>query len=94
MHSFFTLSDLPVGGSAVIHSMSTGRAGLTRLRELGLTPGTRVQVIRRAPLGEPIQITVRGSHLAMRGLEASQIRLTQVEQPIVHLGSVVHSPAV
>lgn len=78
MHSILTLADLPVGGSGVIHSMSTGSAGLTRLRELGLTPGAKVHVVRRAPLGEPIQVTVRGSHLAMRGQEASHIRLTDV----------------
>lgn len=71
-----TLAQLPVGQQAVIHSMPTGRAGLTRLRELGLTPGARVRMVRRAPLGEPIEITVRGSHLAMRNHEAADIAIT------------------
>lgn len=71
-----TLSQLPVGKSGIIHSMPTGRAGLTRLRELGLTPGARVTMVRRAPLGEPIEITVRGSHLAMRNHEAAHISIT------------------
>jgi len=82
MHAFSTLSDLPVGGAAVIHQMPTGRVGLTRLRELGLVPGTRVTMVRRAPLGEPIEITVRGSHIAMRGHEARHIGIMNVEQPI------------
>ena len=76
MHATSTLSKLPVGHSGIIQSMPTGRAGLTRLRELGLTPGARVTMVRRAPLGEPIEITVRGSHLAMRNHEAADISIT------------------
>lgn len=78
MHFPSTLAQLPVGSAAIIHSLPTGRAGLTRLRELGLTPGARVEVVRRAPLGEPIEIMVRGSHLAMRNHEAAHILITQV----------------
>ena len=71
------LSDLPAGQSAIIASMPLGSASLTRLRELGLTPGTRIDVIRRAPLGEPIEIAVRGSRLAMRNHDAAHIRIHQ-----------------
>lgn len=80
MHLPSSLAQLPVGSRAVIHSLPTGRAGLTRLRELGLTPGARIEVVRRAPLGEPIQITVRGSHLAMRNHEAAHILVTSAEE--------------
>lgn len=76
MHALSTLSQLPVGQSGIIQSMPTGRAGLTRLRELGLTPGAKVTMVRRAPLGEPIEITVRGSHLAMRNHEAADISIS------------------
>ena len=71
-----TLADLPVGSYAIIHAMPTGRAGLTRLREMGIVPGTRVCVTRRAPLGEPIEISVRGSHLSMRNHEAAFIAIS------------------
>lgn len=54
---------------------------MTRLRELGLTPGAKVSVIRRSPLGEPIEVLVRGSHLAMRNHEAADILISQVQQP-------------
>jgi Fe2+ transport system protein FeoA len=37
-------------------------------------------MVRRAPLGEPIEITVRGSHIAMRDHEAQHIGITHVEQ--------------
>ena len=79
MHSPSTLAELPVGCRAFVQSLPVGNAGLTRLRELGLTPGARVMVVRRAPLGEPIEITVRGSHLAMRNHEAAHILVTQAE---------------
>ncbi len=72
------LSDLAEGDSAVIQAMPSGRSGLTRLREMGLVPGTAVTLLRRAPLGEPIEISVRGSHIAMRNHEASFIEITSV----------------
>jgi Fe2+ transport system protein FeoA len=71
-----SLSQLPAGQSAIIASMASGSPAMTRLRELGLTPGTRVQVVRRAPLGEPIEIAVRGSRLAMRNHDAADIGIT------------------
>lgn len=77
MHAQSTLSQLPVGESGIIHSIPTGRTGLTRLRELGLTPGAKVTMIRRALLGDPIEISVRGSRLAMRSQEAAAISITQ-----------------
>jgi Fe2+ transport system protein FeoA len=48
---------------------------LTRLRELGFVPGARVEVIRRAPLGEPIEIRLRESHIAMRNADAAFIEI-------------------
>ena len=69
------LSELPPGQSGVISHMPSGRAALTRLREMGLVPGTKVTLIRRAPLGEPIEICVHGSRLAMRNHEAAFIEL-------------------
>lgn len=71
-----SLSDLAIGMTAVIQDMPTGHdAYLTRLRELGLVPGTKVRLVRRAPLGDPIEISVRGSRLAMRCSEAKHIKI-------------------
>jgi ferrous iron transport protein A len=69
------LSELPPGQSGVISFIPTGRPALTRLREMGLVPGTKVTIVRRAPLGEPIEISVHGSRLAMRNHEAAFIEL-------------------
>jgi Fe2+ transport system protein FeoA len=71
-----TLSELPVGHSAIISAMPYGRAELTRLREMGMVPGIKVQVLRRAPLGEPIEISLHGSRLAMRNHEAAHIEIS------------------
>lgn len=73
------LSELPEGQSGLIASIPAGRPSLTRLREMGLVPGTRVTVTRRAPLGEPIEISVRGSRIAMRNHEAAYIQLSATE---------------
>jgi ferrous iron transport protein A len=73
-----TLSELPTGQSALITALPYGRDGLTRLREMGMVPGTEVQMIRRAPLGEPIEISVRGSRLAMRNHEAAFIQIEPI----------------
>ncbi len=76
LHMPATLAELPVGSSAIVQAMPTGRSCLTRLREMGIVPGTRVSVTRRAPLGEPIEICVRGSHLSMRNHEAAFIAIS------------------
>lgn len=52
------------------------RSVVRRLMELGLVPGTDVQVVRAAPLGDPIELVVRGVHLSVRRSEA---RLIYVE---------------
>jgi ferrous iron transport protein A len=46
-----------------------------RLLELGLTPGTSIQLLRFAPLGDPVEIRIRGSNLTLRRHEAEQIRV-------------------
>lgn len=68
-----TLAIIPVGSSAIVSGFLTAKPSLTRLRELGLVPGTKVAIVRRAPLGEPIEIILRGSHIAMRNADAAFI---------------------
>ncbi len=47
----------------------------TRLLELGLLPGTEVEVVRLAPLGDPMDVRVRGCHLTLRQDEAELIEI-------------------
>lgn len=69
------LSDLEPGAWGVIVRLPDGIPSLTRLREFGLLPGTRVQYVRRAPLGDPVEISVRGALLSLRGSEAALIEV-------------------
>lgn len=47
-----------------------------RLLELGLVPGTNVMVVRVSPLGDPLELEVRGSRLSLRKKEALSIEVT------------------
>ena len=46
-----------------------------RLMELGLVPGTEIEVVRRAPLGDPVELLARQVHLSLRRSEASRIHV-------------------
>lgn len=46
-----------------------------RLMELGLVPGTEVEMVRTAPLGDPVEVAVRGLHLSLRRSEANRIHV-------------------
>ena len=69
------LSSLPPGCWGVILTLPEGLPSHTRLREMGLLPGTRVQFIRRAPLGDPLEFGVRGTLLSLREAEARVIEV-------------------
>ena len=75
MSTVRTLADLEPSQHARIQTV-IGNDGLTqRLWELGFTPGQQVGVIRFAPLGDPIQVRVRGFDVALRRSEARRILL-------------------
>lgn len=73
MSSFLKLSALPVGTTAVVRELSKTGTASVRLREMGLLVGTKIVFVRAAPLGDPLEITVRGYHLTLRKSEAEQI---------------------
>lgn len=67
------LSELSVGASAVVRDFPKSGAAFVRLREMGLLVGTRVTLVRTAPLGDPLEIKVRGYHLTLRKTEAEHV---------------------
>ena len=67
------LSELAVGASAVVRDFPKTGAGFVRLREMGLLIGTRVTLVRAAPLGDPLEFKLRGYHLTLRKSEAEHI---------------------
>ena len=72
------LSELAVGASAVVREFPKTGAVFVRLREMGLLAGTRLTLVRTAPLGDPLEIKVRGYHLTLRKSEADHV-LVEVE---------------
>ena len=68
-----SLVSLPVGMKGVVTEVAVPPEQRGRLLELGLVAGTEVELVRFAPLGDPVEIKVRGYHLSLRRHEAEQI---------------------
>lgn len=67
------LTSLALGQSAVVTEIKVPAQDRGRLLEMGLLVGTRVELVRFAPLGDPVEIKVRGYNLSLRKHEAEQI---------------------
>ncbi len=67
------LASLAVGGKGRVTEIRLPAADKPRLMEMGLLVGTPVEVVRFAPLGDPLEIKVRGYHLTLRRHEAELI---------------------
>jgi Fe2+ transport system protein FeoA len=75
--SEMTLDELAPGKAGYIISVGGGGALRRRLLDLGLTPKTKVLVRKVAPLGDPIELFLRGYELTLRKEEARKIRVTE-----------------
>ena len=67
------LSSVAVGTTATVTEIKLPPASRPRLMEMGLLVGTPVELVRFAPLGDPVEIKVRGYNLTLRKHEAEQI---------------------
>jgi Fe2+ transport system protein FeoA len=77
MMTELTLDRCPPGHGGKILRVGGAPDLAQRLLELGFVPGTPVSVVKCAPLGDPLQVTVRGYHLSLRKREAHNIVLAQ-----------------
>ena len=68
-----TLADLVPGQSAEVVAVSGDPALVQRLYEMGLLEGERVEVVARAPLGDPLEIRFGNSRLSLRKAEAANV---------------------
>ncbi len=75
-----TLDMLKIGGTAVIKTVGGEGALRLRLLDMGLIPRTRVRMIKIAPMGDPMEIMVRGYELTLRREDASKIEVEEVDQ--------------
>lgn len=69
------LDKLSTGEVAVIRRVGCERSVARRLMEMGLLPGTRVEVTRVAPMGDPLQLRVRDYALSIRRAEAASVEI-------------------
>ena len=72
-----TLRDLRPGERGTVTGYDSD-APPSRLLEMGLLPGAVVEVVRLAPLGDPIDVKVRGYHLSLRKREAASIQVERL----------------
>ena len=72
-----TLKDLKVGQSGKIAKVGTKGALKQRFMDMGITKGTEVEVIKIAPLGDPIEIEIRGYNLSVRKDDAEKIEMLE-----------------
>lgn len=70
-----TLKDVEVGGTAVVVKLHGEGAVRRRIMDMGLTKGTEVFVRKVAPIGDPIELSVRGYELSIRKDEAATIEV-------------------
>jgi ferrous iron transport protein A len=67
------LTTISLGATATVVEINLPPASRPRLMEMGLLVGTKVELVRFAPLGDPVEIRVRGYNLTLRKHEAEQI---------------------
>jgi len=81
------LSDMPVGGEAVVYALAPSCIGPERRRllDLGVVPGTRIRCEFASPFGSPRSYDIRGALIALRDHQAERI--------LIH-APVLHSPAI
>ena len=70
-----TLRELPFGKSAKVVKLTGEGAIKRRIMDMGITKGTELIVRKVAPLGDPIEITVRGYELSLRKADAERIEV-------------------
>jgi len=73
-----TLKDLGIGKSGVVKAVGGEKILRKRLLEMGITPRTTVTVKKAAPMGDPIELLLRGYVLSLRLAEAEQITIEEI----------------
>lgn len=78
-----TLNDLPIGRSATVESVGASGALRQHFLDMGLIPQATVTMVKRAPMGDPIEVRIRSYELTLRVAEAQAITITDIrdEQP-------------
>lgn len=78
--NIYTLNDIKVGSNAIVTKIGITGSLKRRLIDMGITPGVNIKIKKVAPLGDPIEINLRGYELSIRRSEALNIFVRKEEQ--------------
>ncbi len=73
-----TVADMKQGTEACVSELQGETSFQDRLRDLGFLPGTKIRLIRKSFLGDPLEVRLRGYHLAIRKSDAKKILLADM----------------
>ena len=73
-----TLGKLIPGQKGKVINLGEKGPARRRLMDMGITPGVEIEIVKVAPLGDPIEINLRGYELSLRKSEAEQIKIEQL----------------
>ncbi|WP_287585678.1 FeoA family protein [Candidatus Borrarchaeum sp.] len=68
-----TLNKLKPGEKCIVKAVKGKGPVSRRIRDMGIVPGTKIEVIKVAPLGDPVQFLLKGYHLTLRNAEAKNV---------------------
>ncbi len=68
-----TLAELEIGQRAIVKDVVGEGRMMVRLLEMGFVPGVSVALVKRAPLGDPLELRLRGYHVSLRRAEAGAV---------------------
>lgn len=75
-----TLKDLEPGKSAIIQTVGGTGSLRQHFLDMGVIPGTRIEVVKYAPLGDPMEVKIHGYELTLRLADATQIEISPLEE--------------
>jgi Fe2+ transport system protein FeoA len=80
MNTIATLKDLEPGERGKIIKVTAGSVSYRRMLDIGIGKGVEVKVERVAPLGDPIEIVVKGCHISLRKTEAACVKVERLKE--------------
>jgi len=75
-----TLNELKPGEKGQVEKLVGEGAVRRRIADMGVTKGSLIEVVRVAPMGDPIDLKIKGYHLSLRKCEAADIIIKKVDQ--------------
>ena len=79
MEDIIKLSEFKIGEKGIVKKLTGEKAISSRLLQMGVVAGTEIRVERVAPLGDPIEVNLKGYHLSLRKEEAESILMEKIK---------------